>query len=109
MIVNVRVAFHVSWANRLQLEKISCTSAVLEATNASGSCVGQNVRQRTEEILHLIGYESGFRTETAIIQPELHLVCANDAGNVVRHVDLLLQVVSQLAGEEFEVHRDQVA
>jgi hypothetical protein len=29
-------------------------------------------------------------------------VCANDAGNVVRHVDLLLQVVSQLPGEEFK-------
>jgi len=50
--------------------------------------------------LRLISYESGFWTETAIINPELKLVCANDPGNVVSHVDLLLQVVSQLAGEE---------
>ena len=50
----------------------------------------------------MIGHESGFRTETAIIQPELQLMCANDAGNVVGHVDLLLQVVSQLAGGELK-------
>src|ERR1700690_557640 len=37
VIVNVRVAFQLSWANRLQLEKTSCTSAVLERTRASGA------------------------------------------------------------------------
>src|SRR6266481_7174598 len=26
--VNVRIAFHVSWANKLQLEKISCTGVL---------------------------------------------------------------------------------
>src|SRR6266853_3807008 len=34
VIVSVRAAFHVSWANRLQFEKTSCTSAALEVTNA---------------------------------------------------------------------------
>src|SRR5271165_2439558 len=37
VIVNLRVAFHVSWAKRLQFEKISWTSAALELINASGS------------------------------------------------------------------------
>ena len=100
MIVNVRVAFHVSWANRLQFEKISCTSAVLETMHASGTVLARTFDKETKMILHLIGYKSGFRAETAIIKPKLQLVCANDAGNVVRHVDLLLQVVSQLAGKE---------
>src|SRR5436853_7815256 len=36
VIVNVRVAFHVSWAKRLQFEKISA-SAVLETTYACGA------------------------------------------------------------------------
>ena len=71
MIVNVRVAFHVSWANRLQLEKISCTSAVLESMYASGSVLARTFDKEVNTYSHLIGYESGFRTETAIIQPEL--------------------------------------
>ena len=97
MIVNVRVAFHVSWANRLQFEKISCTSAVLEAMNASGTVLARTFDKERKMYCSLIGHKSGFRAQTAIIQPELQLVCANDTGNVVSHVDLLLQVVSQLA------------
>src|SRR5208283_2398053 len=34
VMVNVCVAFQVSWANRLQLEKSSCTSAVLATMDA---------------------------------------------------------------------------
>ena len=100
MIVNVRVAFHVSWANRLQFEKISCASAVLEAMNASGIVLARTFDKDKKIYCGLIGYKSGFRIETAIIQPELQLVCANDAGKVVSHIDLLLQVVSQLARQE---------
>src|ERR1700688_163738 len=37
VIVNLRVAFQLSWANRLQLEKANCTSAVLERTIALGT------------------------------------------------------------------------
>src|ERR1700686_5597392 len=37
VIVNVRVAFQLSCANRLQLEKTSCTPAVLETTRALGT------------------------------------------------------------------------
>src|SRR6202795_1422222 len=36
VIVNARVAFQLSWANRLQLEKTSCTPAVLETTREIG-------------------------------------------------------------------------
>ena len=36
VMVNVRVAFHVSWPNRLQFAKIN-VEEVLEAMNASGS------------------------------------------------------------------------
>ena len=64
--------------------------------------------ERKEEILHLIGHKYGFGIEAAIIQPELQLVCANDAGNAVCHIDLLLQVVSQLAGKEYESRADRI-
>ena len=33
-----------------------------------------------KDVLHLIGYKSSFRTEAAIVQPELQLVCANGCG-----------------------------
>ena len=51
--------------------------------------IDQNIRQRIETILQLVGYRSGFRIETPIINPKLELVCANDIGNVVYQVDLL--------------------
>ena len=96
MIVNVRVAFHVSWANRLQFEKISCTSAVLEITYASGTVLARTFDKERKTIFHLIGHKSALRAETAIIQPELQLVCANDMGNVVRHVDLCCKLSPNL-------------
>src|SRR5271166_5537794 len=34
VIVTLRVTFHVSWTNKLQLEKANCTSAFLELMSA---------------------------------------------------------------------------
>jgi hypothetical protein len=41
VIVNVLVAFHVSWPNKLQFEKVSCTSGVLDTMTASGSLLAR--------------------------------------------------------------------
>jgi hypothetical protein len=43
------------------------------------------------------------------IQPELQLVRADNTGDVVGHVELLLQVVTQLAGDEFKSRGIKVA
>src|SRR5271165_1450198 len=106
--VNVRVALHVSWANRLQFEKIK---------RGGGPCryeclrkrIGQNVRQRTEKVLHLVRYSSLFWTEKTIIKPQLELVLTNDARNTVIHVDLLLKVIRKPAGDKFKSKRVEVA
>ena len=97
MIVKVRVAFHVSWANRLQLEKISARRRSSKLINASGTVLVRTFGKELKRYCTRYGTSPGFRIETAKIKPKLELVCANDAGNVVSHVDLLLQVVSQLA------------
>jgi hypothetical protein len=90
VIVKVRVAFQLSWANRLQLEKTSLYIRSPRKDDSIGHYIDQNIRQRIETILQLVGYGSGFRIETSIIKPKLGLVRANDVGNVVRQVDLLL-------------------
>ena len=40
MIVNLRLAFHVSWANKLQFEKTSC-AGVLETTKAASALLAK--------------------------------------------------------------------
>ena len=41
VIVKLRVIFQVSWANRLQLEKLRSVSGVLETMNASGTLLAR--------------------------------------------------------------------
>ena len=57
--------------------------------------VAQALGMLRGEILHGIGYETRFRAEATVIKPELRLVGANNAGNVVGDVDLTLQVVAR--------------
>ena len=93
--VKVRVAFHVSCAKMLTLVKASCTSSFLEMTKAWGIVFARALDNDREDGLLNIGIEPGLRGDPAIIRRRISSGVRRHPGEVVRHVDLSLPVVSQ--------------
>ena len=48
----------------------------------------------------MVGFEHWFGVYATKIEAQLDLVCADNPSKVFRHIELLLQVVPELTGEE---------